>query len=99
MYIKFDPSGDILIVCLYVDDLIFIGNNSRVISECREAIISHFEMIDLGLMPYFLGIEISQIDHGIFITQKKYAGDILKRFKMNTAKPMLTPIEIDKRWW
>ena len=38
-----------------------------------EAMIHHFEMIDLGLMSYFLGIEISQIDHGIFITQKKYA--------------------------
>ena len=66
-----------------MDDLIFIGNNLRMISEFREAIISHFEMIDLGLMSYFLGIEVSQTDHDIFITQKKYAGDILKGFKMD----------------
>ena len=37
-----------------------------------------FEMIDLGLMSYFLGIEVQQMDDGIFISQKMYALDILK---------------------
>ena len=50
LYIKFNLFGDIVIVCLYVDDLIFTGNNSKVISEFREVVISHFEMTDLGLM-------------------------------------------------
>ena len=42
-------------------------------------------MIDLGLMLYFLGIEGKQIDDGIFISQKKYDLDILKRFKMESS--------------
>ena len=40
--------------------------------------ISQFEMTDIGLMPYFLGIEVNQTDHEIFISQQKYARDILK---------------------
>ena len=93
LYIKFNPEGDVLIVCLYVDDLIFTGNNPKLISEFREAMISQFEMTDLGLMSYFLGIEVHQLDGGIFISQRKYASDILKKFKMDVAKPMMTPVE------
>lgn len=70
LYIKFKPDEDILIVCLYVDDLIFTGNNPKLIFEFREAMISQFEMTDLGLMSYFLGIEVSQLDNRIFISQK-----------------------------
>ncbi|XP_058740883.1 uncharacterized mitochondrial protein AtMg00810-like [Vicia villosa] len=87
-----DP-GDVLIVCLYVDDLIFTGNNSEMITKFREAMIRHFEMIDLGLMSYFLGIEVVQQDDGIFISQKNYASDILKKFKREHSKPVYTPVE------
>ncbi|XP_019229122.1 PREDICTED: uncharacterized protein LOC109210203 [Nicotiana attenuata] len=93
LYIKFKPGEDILIMCLYVDDLIFTGNNPKLISEFREAMISQFEMADLGSMSYFHGIEVSQLDNGIFISQKKYAGDILMRFNMDKAKLILTLIE------
>ncbi|XP_071933176.1 uncharacterized mitochondrial protein AtMg00810-like [Coffea arabica] len=55
--------------------------------------ISQFEMTDLGLMSYFLGIEVHQLDDGIFISQRKYASDILKKFKMDMAKPMMTLVE------
>ena len=51
-----------------------------------------FEMTDLGLMKYFLGIEVSQTNDGIFIFQKKYANDVLKRFKMLNCNPTSTPI-------
>ena len=51
-----------------------------------------FEMTDLGLMKYFLGIEVSQTDDEIFICQTKYAKDVLKRFKMLNCKPASTPV-------
>lgn len=50
-----------------------------------------FDMTDLGLMRYFLEIEISKIDQGIFICQSKYANDFLKRFKMTNLNPTPTP--------
>ncbi|KAL3508858.1 hypothetical protein ACH5RR_028259 [Cinchona calisaya] len=93
LYIKFNSSGDVLIVCLYVDDLIFTSNNVKLFSEFREVMISHFEMTDLGLMSSFFCIEVCQMDCGIFIFQKKYAGDILKKFKMDTTKLIMTPIK------
>ncbi|XP_072054428.1 uncharacterized protein [Arachis hypogaea] len=66
---------------------------AHIITEFREAMIKHFEMTDMGLMSYFLGIEVVQRDDGIFISQKKYANDILKKFQMEHSKPVSTPVE------
>ncbi|XP_057452797.1 uncharacterized mitochondrial protein AtMg00810-like [Lotus japonicus] len=49
-----------------------------------------FEMTDLGLMSYFLGMEIKQSKDQVFICQKKYAKEILKKFKMEDCKEMNT---------
>ena len=51
---------DILLISLYVDDLIFIGNNLAIFKEFKQAMISEFEMIDNSPMSYFLGIEVMQ---------------------------------------
>ncbi|XP_057746722.1 uncharacterized mitochondrial protein AtMg00810-like [Arachis stenosperma] len=80
-------------MCLYVDNLIFTGNNLKIITEFREAMIKYFEMTNMGLMSHFLGIEVVQKDDEIFISQKKYANDILKKFQMKHSKPVSTPVE------
>ena len=49
-----------------------------------------FEMTDLGLMKYFLGIKVEQSKKEIFICQNKYAKDLLKRFRMENCKPVPT---------
>ena len=54
-----------LIVCLYVDDLIFTGDYG--IADFKIVMESEFEMTDLGLMKLFLGIEYQQSESGIFI--------------------------------
>ncbi|XP_062093754.1 secreted RxLR effector protein 161-like [Humulus lupulus] len=51
-----------------------------------------FEMIDLGLMTYFLGMEIKQNDYEVFICQKKYGKEILKKFEFEECKDMRTPM-------
>lgn len=53
-----------------------------------------FEMTDLGLMKYLMGIEVEQFAHGIFVCQQKYATNILKRFRMDKCKPVETPIAL-----
>ncbi|XP_024163997.1 uncharacterized mitochondrial protein AtMg00810-like [Rosa chinensis] len=55
--------------------------------------MAEFEMTDLGLLHYFLGIEVVQSATGIFIMQKKYAVEILDRFEMKTCNSVGTPIE------
>jgi hypothetical protein len=78
LYKKVNHKGKLLIVCLYVDDLIFTGNLS--VEEFKTAMKTEFEMTDLGMMKYFLCIEVNQSKDGIFICQNNYENDILKRF-------------------
>ncbi|KAH9687903.1 hypothetical protein KPL70_014941 [Citrus sinensis] len=92
LYVK-EKDEDILIVCLYVDDLIFTGSNPSLFEEFKRVMIKEFEMTDIGLMAYYLGIEVKQKEEGIFISQESYAKEILKRFKMNDCKPISTPVE------
>ena len=82
-----------MIICLYVDDLIFTGNNPNMFKEFKNAMTREFEMTDIGLMAYYLGIEVKQKKEGIFISQESYAKEILKKFKMDDCKPISTPIE------
>jgi len=82
-----------LIVSLYVDDLIFTGNYTLMFDEFKKFMMNEFEMTDLGMMHYFLGIEIVQSDVQIFVFQKKYVRDILDRFQMHDCNYVNTPIE------
>jgi hypothetical protein len=74
-----------VILLLYVDDL-FLTGEENLITECKK-IASEFEMKDLGLMHYFLGLEVWQSPERIFLNQGKYAVEILKRFDMLRCQP------------
>ena len=76
-----------LIPVLYMDDL-FLTRDERLISDCKSNLEVEFKMKDLGLMHYFLGLEVWQRDGCFFIEQGKYAVEILKRFRMEDCKPM-----------
>ena len=68
-----------LILLLYVDDLFIIGGE-HLIDACKKDLALEFEMTDLGLMHYYLGMEVWQEDGHVFLGQEKYAADVLKRF-------------------
>ncbi|XP_016574416.1 uncharacterized mitochondrial protein AtMg00810-like [Capsicum annuum] len=67
-------------------------NNVRLVEEFKKKMLQVFEMTDLGLMTYFLGMEIKQSCNEIFICQKKYAREILKKFHMENCKVTSTPM-------
>jgi hypothetical protein len=73
--------GKILIIFIYVDDLIFTGDE-QLIHSCKEDLAKEFEIKDMGLLHYFLGLEIWQRDGEIFVSQGKYAREILGKFHM-----------------
>ena len=77
---------------MYVDDLIFIGNDDFLIADLKEVMKSEFEMTDLGLLRYFLGIEVKQTENVIFISQARYVAELLERFNMQNNKPSPTPV-------
>ncbi|CAL2255656.1 unnamed protein product [Prunus armeniaca] len=85
-------NGGMLIVCLYVDDLIFTGNDESMFKEFKQSMMIEFDMTDLGKMSYFLGIEVLQKTDGIFISQRKYAQEVLKRFNMDQCNPVQNPV-------
>ncbi|RVW90346.1 Retrovirus-related Pol polyprotein from transposon TNT 1-94 [Vitis vinifera] len=75
------------------DDLIFTGNDNVMFERFKKSMMVEFEMSDLGMMHYFLGIEVVQFDTGIFISQKKYVREILNRFQMKDCNPVSTPTQ------
>ncbi|KAH9291809.1 hypothetical protein KI387_043002 [Taxus chinensis] len=83
--------GEALILVLYVDDL-FLTGALGLIEDCKRDLAEEFEMKDLGLMHYFLGMEVWQTDGEIFLGQGKYCIEILKRFEMEDCKAMSTPM-------
>ena len=62
-----------------MDDLFLIGEE-KLITDCKKKLVAKFEMKHLGLMYYFLGLEVWQSLKKIFLNQGKYAVEILKRF-------------------
>ncbi|KAL6315072.1 hypothetical protein AAG906_030925 [Vitis piasezkii] len=90
LYLKQNDDGLQLVVSLYVDDMLVTGSNVKLLADFKMEMQDVFEMTDLGIMNYFLGMEIYQCSWGIFISQRKYAMDILKKFKLESCKEVTT---------
>lgn len=93
VYIKVISNSDVLLLCLYVDDLVITGSNETEIEKLKLNLKSEFEMSDLGELAYFLGIEFLQTKKGVVMHQKKYVSEILKRFNMIDCNPVTVPVE------
>ena len=78
-------------VCLYVDDIIYMGSSNSLIADFKACMMKTFEMTDLGLLHYFLGLEVKQGADGIFVSQQKYAMDLLKRHNMGGVTQQVLP--------
>lgn len=69
----------ILIVQIYVDDIVFGSTCSDLLKNFVDSMSSTFEISMFGDLSYFLGLQIKQTDSGIFVSQKKYALNLVKR--------------------
>ena len=93
LYIKFENRNTI-IVFIYINDTIF-GSDLQVPSvKFASEMKKEFEMSMLGELAFFLGLQVSQKEKGIFISQTKYIKDMLKKFKMEDSKPVSIPMVI-----
>jgi hypothetical protein len=82
-----------LFICqIYVDDIIFGSTNQSFCDEFRKIMTDRFKMSMIGELKFFLGFQIKQLEDGTFLSQTKYTQDILKKFGMDKAKPIKTPM-------
>ncbi|GJS36740.1 putative ribonuclease H-like domain-containing protein [Tanacetum coccineum] len=95
LFIKKDR-GDILLVQVYVDDIIFRSTKKSLCVEFKQMMHKRFQMSFMGELTFFLGLQVQQKEDGIFISQDKYVADILKKFDLTTVKAASTPIETNK---
>ena len=85
----------IVILSVYVDDIIITGIDSVLISQLKQHLQETFHMKYLGSLTYFLGLEITAGSHGIFLSQHKYAQDLVAATGLQDSTPLNTPMELN----
>ncbi|GJT41925.1 retrovirus-related pol polyprotein from transposon TNT 1-94 [Tanacetum coccineum] len=88
--------GDILLVQVYVDDIIFGSTNPDFSKRFANLMKNNFEMSMIGELKFFLGLQVHQSPRGIFISQSQYAIELLKKHGMDDCVSMNTPMATER---
>ncbi|GKB70452.1 putative ribonuclease H-like domain-containing protein, partial [Tanacetum coccineum] len=88
--------GDILLVQVYVDDIIFGSTNKELCTRFEKLMKDKFQRSSMRELTFFLGLQVQQKEDGIFISQDKYVAEILKKFNYSDVKSASTPINLEK---
>lgn len=91
---KMRSEGKLIVISIYVDDLMIISKDPLPVQEVKTEMLKVFKMPDLEEMKAFLG---TQSFEGIFLSQKKYALNLLKKFKLDKCKPVVTPLVVNEK--
>jgi Reverse transcriptase (RNA-dependent DNA polymerase) len=86
-----------IVVLVYVDDIIITENNDIQIANVKTLLKKKFDIKDLEKLKYFLGIEIAHSNKDLFLSQRKYTLDLLKKTKKLGTKPYSTPMDCNTR--
>ncbi|GJR67431.1 retrovirus-related pol polyprotein from transposon TNT 1-94 [Tanacetum coccineum] len=90
-------SSNPIIVQIHVDDIIFGSTSQDRCDEFSKIMHDEFEMSMKGELNFFLGLQIKQMEDGIFFNQSKYIKEMLKKFGLEYSKPMKTPMSSDTK--
>ncbi|WP_276192064.1 reverse transcriptase domain-containing protein [Enterobacter hormaechei] len=91
MYIKVGEGKDIIVSKISVDDIVF-GGKEVLCKGFADKMKHEFEMSMFGEIKFFVGLQVHQLKHGIFVTQSKYIKEILKTFGLEESKLVSTPM-------
>nr|GFB11409.1 putative ribonuclease H-like domain-containing protein [Tanacetum cinerariifolium] len=95
LFIK-KQKGNILLVQVYVDDIIFGSTNKDLCKAFEKLMKDKFQISSMGELTLFLGLQVKQMQDGIFISHDKYVAKILRKFGLNDGKSASTPIDTEK---
>ena len=84
--------NSVIYILTYVDDILITSSSASIINKIIQSLQVTFAVKDLGNLTYFLGVETLWYTDGIYLTQRKYIVDLLKRSKMENAKPCTSPM-------
>ena len=90
-----NTQSEYVIVCLYVDDMLIIGNNNDVIKATKKMLTSYFDMKDMGVTDVIFVIKIAKTSSGLILSQCHYIEKILKRFNQYDDNPIKTPVDLN----
>nr|GEV87759.1 uncharacterized mitochondrial protein AtMg00810-like [Tanacetum cinerariifolium] len=96
LFIK-KQNGDILLVQVYVDDIIFGSTNKDLCKDFEKLMKDKFQMSSMGELTSFLGLQVKKKLDGIFFSQDKYVVEILRMFGLTDGKSANTPTDTEKR--
>ena len=91
VFYKNSSSGIILLV-VYVDDIVITGSDSKGILSLKSFLHIQFHTKDLGMLKYFLGVEVMRSKREILLSQRKYVLDLLSETGKLGVKPYKTPM-------
>ncbi|GKV24662.1 hypothetical protein SLEP1_g34246 [Rubroshorea leprosula] len=86
----------VALLLLYVDDIVLTASSGLLLQDITNHLSRQFALKDLGALTYFLGIEVNKFNGGIFLSQAKYASDILTRASMLEASTVTTHLSTTK---
>nr|GFC29205.1 uncharacterized mitochondrial protein AtMg00810-like [Tanacetum cinerariifolium] len=89
---------DFILVQVYVDDIIFGSSNPQPCREFEALMHENFQMSAMGELNFFLCLQVLQKEDGIFLSQDKYVGDILKKFGYTNVRSSNTPMDKENPW-
>ncbi|KAL7589589.1 uncharacterized mitochondrial protein AtMg00810-like [Lactuca sativa] len=78
---------------VYVDDIVITGASVEGLHALKQSLSQQFKLKDLGNLKLFLGLEIARSKNCIFISQRKYALDLLDDTRFLASKPVSYPMD------
>uniref|UniRef100_A0A2N9I3V5 CCHC-type domain-containing protein n=1 Tax=Fagus sylvatica TaxID=28930 RepID=A0A2N9I3V5_FAGSY len=94
VYVRQFPNGKFIILLLYVDDMLIVGQDANMVGSLKKELFKSFDMKDLGPARQILGMQILRDRKAkkLWLSQEKYVERVLERFNMKHAKPVSTPL-------
>ena len=93
----YNKSNTSIFVLIYVDDIIVTSSSDEAVTGLLKDLNSEFALKDLGDLHYFLGIEVKRAGNDLYLTQEKYATDLVAKSGLKGCKPALTPLSSSEK--
>ena len=94
LFIK-KEDGELIVVQVYVDDIIFGSTKDELAHNFSKLMQVEFEISMIRELTHFLGLQIHQQDSSIFLSQSKYAKNLVKKFGLESASSVRTPMSLN----